>query len=60
MTISELITALEAAREEHGDLPVYIPDDWYGLMDPEPHLDEELGDLALPGEGIQYIRLGQD
>lgn len=60
MTISELISALETAREEYGNLPVYIPDDWYGLMDPKPHLDKEVKDFALPGEELQYIRLGQN
>lgn len=53
MTISELITALEATREERGDLPVYVlGEDWHDLIDPELHLEEELGDFVVLDEEI--------
>ncbi len=47
MTITELITALETIREEHGDLEVVTGDEWAHA--PQPTVQEEWWDFVPEG-----------
>ncbi|MGF6937130.1 hypothetical protein OKW41_006292 [Paraburkholderia sp. UCT70] len=48
MKISDLISRLERILDEYGDLPSYIPDDYFHKLDPiQPEVELVRGKLVL-------------
>jgi hypothetical protein len=58
MTISELIAALEVVRDQHGDLPVYVWDDWYDFaldrLGEQHAIDDAYASLVRPVRVVLY------